>query len=224
MPIPKTKDLLDTNRTILSDAFLETEYPWEILPHLRRLVAEKGKTLPQDQYRTPTEGVWIHRTATVSPTAHIAPPAIICEGAEIRHGAFLRGSTVVGKGAVVGNSTELKNAVLFDLAQVPHYNYVGDGILGYKAHMGAGAIASNLKSDKSPVSVKGEGETLSTSMTKCSAVLGDGAEVGCGCVLCPGTIVGRGSRVYPLSLVRGVIPPKVIYKSKNEVVRIEENI
>lgn len=218
MPIPHTNELFDLSRTLLGAALEKTEYPWEILPKLSGLILSLGQTLPADEYTSPAEGVWIHKTAKVAATAMIGAPCIICAGAEVRHCAFIRGSALVGAGAVVGNSTELKNALLFDGVQVPHYNYVGDSVLGYKAHMGAGVIASNFKGDHSNITVKAEDEQIPTGLRKMGAILGDGADVGCNSVLCPGTIVGCGTRIYPLTRVRGVIPAHCIVKDPGKVV------
>lgn len=218
MPIPHTNELFDLSRTLLGNALEKTEYPWEILPKLGELILSLGQTLPADEYTSPAEWVWIHKTAKVAATAMIGAPCIICAGAEVRHCAFIRGSALVGAGAVVGNSTELKNALLFDGVQVPHYNYVGDSVLGYKAHMGAGVIASNFKGDHSNVTVKAEDEQIPTGLRKMGAILGDGADVGCNSVLCPGTIVGRGTRIYPLTRVRGVVPAHCIVKDPQNIV------
>ena len=177
-----------------------------------------GKKLDKNKYEEVKENVWIAKSAKVAPTAYIAEPCIICENAEVRHCAFIRGKAIVGEGAVVGNSTELKNVILFNKVQVPHYNYVGDSILGYKAHMGAGSITSNVKSDKKLVIVKNGKEQIETGIKKFGAMLGDNVEVGCGTVLNPGSVVGRESNIYPLSSVRGVVPAKSIYKNKNEIV------
>jgi len=218
MPVPHTEELFDLTRTMLGEELKKTEYPWEILPRLSELILALGHTLPAGEYETPAEGVWIHKTAKVAASAMIGAPCIICAGAEVRHCAFIRGSALVGAGAVVGNSTELKNAMLFDGVQVPHYNYVGDSVLGYKAHMGAGVIASNFKGDHSNVTVKAEDEQIPTGLRKLGAILGDGADVGCNSVLCPGTVVGRGTRVYPLTRVRGVIPAHSIVKDPQTIV------
>lgn len=218
MTIPHTADLFDFSRSLLGDALRQTNYPWEILPQLKGLISALGKQLPADEYDCPAEGVWIHKTAKVAPTASIGAPCIICAEAEVRHCAFIRGSALVGRGAVVGNSTELKNALLFDGVQVPHYNYVGDSVLGYKAHMGAGVIASNFKGDHSNITVKADGEQIPTGLRKMGAILGDFADIGCNSVLCPGTIVGSAARVYPLTRVRGVIPPRCIVKDPATIV------
>lgn len=193
-------------------------YPWEVLDHIAEFIRTLGSTLPQDQYERVGEDVWIAKSATVAPSASINGPCIICDGAEIRHCAFIRGSAIVGAGAVVGNSTELKNCILFDGVQVPHYNYVGDSILGYRSHMGAGAITSNVKSDKTPVAVQCDGERVETGRKKFGAMLGNFVEVGCNSVLNPGTVIGSHSNVYPLSCVRGYVPSNSIYKARGNIV------
>ena len=193
-------------------------YPWEALPHIREWILALGATLSAQEYEHPCPTVWIHRTAKVAPTAFIGENVIIGAETEVRHCAFIRGNALIGEGAVVGNSTELKNVILFDRVQVPHYNYVGDSILGYKAHMGAGSITSNVKSDKTLVTVKAEDKRLETGLKKMGAMLGDEVEVGCGSVLNPGTVIGAHSQVYPLSSVRGFIPANSIYKHQSEVV------
>jgi len=211
-------ELLDLSHTRAAELFSGRKYAWEVLPDIKDFVYKLGKSLPADEFSSPQEGVWIANDAVVFPTAYIAPPCIIDHGAEVRHCAFIRGSAVVGKNCVVGNSVELKNVVLFDNVQVPHYNYVGDSILGYKAHMGAGSITSNVKSDKTPVVVKNGAESIDSCRKKFGAVLGDNVEIGCNSVLNPGTVVGRGSTVYPVSCVRGVIPANSIYKAEGNIV------
>lgn len=197
----------------------QAEYPWEVLGKIHDFIIELGNTLPDDRYEKRGENIWIARTAKVAPTACLNGPLIVDEEAEIRHCAFVRGNAIVGKGAVVGNSTELKNVILFNRVQVPHYNYVGDSILGFKSHMGAGSITSNVKSDKTLVMLKSaEGEELATGLKKMGAMLGDFVEVGCNSVLNPGTIIGRNSNVYPLSSVRGFLPEGSIYKRQGEIV------
>ena len=212
------KNLYTLEETIAAGLLSEVTYPWEALPKISEFIVALGKTLPADKYEEVKENVWIAKSATVAETANINGPAIIDEGAEIRHCAFIRGNAIVGKGAVVGNSTELKNVVLFNKVQVPHYNYVGDSILGYKSHMGAGSITSNVKSDKTLVVVKNGSQEHPTGLKKFGAMLGDEVEVGCNSVLNPGTVIGRHSNIYPLSMVRGVVPPDSIYKMKNEVI------
>lgn len=211
-----TKDLLDLTKTIAAPLFENTTYPWEALDGIKDFILALGPTLPAEEFDNPSEGVWIARDARLFPSAYIGAPCIIDHGAEIRHCAFIRGSAVVGRNAVVGNSVELKNAVLFDNVQTPHYNYVGDSVLGYKSHMGAGSITSNVKSDKTLVVVKGD-EEIPTGRKKFGAVLGDFVEVGCNSVLNPGTVIGRHTNVYPTSSVRGVIPENSIYKGKNDI-------
>ena len=214
----KICNLYNLNETIAKELLEKYTYPWEVLPYINDYIIELGKTLDKEKYDEREENVWIAKTAKVAPTAYICGPAIIGENAEIRHCAFIRGKAIVGEGAVVGNSTELKNVILFNKVQVPHYNYVGDSILGYKAHMGAGSITSNVKSDKKLVIIKNGKEQIETGLKKVGSMLGDEVEVGCGCVLNPGTVVGKNSNIYPLSCVRGVIPEKSIYKNKNEIV------
>ena len=204
--------------TIAAKLFDGAQYPWELLPKIRSFIVELGNSLPEEIFEKRGENIWIARSAKVAPTASITGPCIIDENAEIRHCAFIRGNAIVGKGAVVGNSTELKNVVLFDKVQVPHYNYVGDSILGYKAHMGAGSITSNVKSDKTLVVVRDGREEIATGLKKFGAMLGDCVEVGCGSVLNPGTVIGPESQIYPLSSVRGVVPERSIYKKQGEVV------
>lgn len=215
----KINDLLDLSHTIAAPLFEGREYPWEVLPLISDFISELGKRLPKDEFDSPKEGVWVAKDASVFPTAYLGAPCIIDHGAEVRHCAFIRGSAIVGKNCVVGNSVELKNVILFDNVQTPHYNYVGDSVLGYKAHMGAGSITSNVKSDKTLVVVKGEGEGIPTGRKKFGAILGDNVEIGCNSVLNPGTVVGRNTNVYPVSCVRGVIPADSIYKSPESIVK-----
>ena len=203
--------LYDLNETIAADIFKDCTYPWEVLAKIGDFIKELGKTLPEDEYEQRAEDVWVAKSATVYPTAYINGPCIIGKEAEVRHCAFIRGKAIVGEGAVVGNSTELKNVILFNKVQVPHYNYVGDSVLGYKAHMGAGAVTSNVKGDKKNVVVHGERD-YETGRKKFGAMLGDFAEIGCNSVLNPGTIIGRNSQVYPLSSVRGVVKARHIVK------------
>lgn len=212
------KELYTLEETIAKDLFADATYPWEVLPKIGSFIVELGKTLSEEEYEKRGENVWIAKSATVAPSAYINGPAIIGKNAEVRHCAFIRGNAIVGEGAVVGNSTELKNVVLFNKVQVPHYNYVGDSILGFKSHMGAGSITSNVKSDKKLVVVKTEKEKIETGMKKFGAMLGDEVEVGCGSVLNPGTVVGSHSNIYPLSSVRGFVPAGSIYKKQGEVV------
>ena len=199
-------DLYDLTHTLAAPLLEQYQYPWEALSEIGNYIKTLGAQLPGEEYDHPEETVWIAKTAKVAPTASITGPCIIGKDAEVRHCAFIRGNALVGEGAVVGNSTELKNVILFDKVQVPHYNYVGDSILGYKAHMGAGSITSNVKSDKLPVVIKDGNEQIETGRKKVGAMLGDFVEIGCGTVLNPGSVVGRNSSVYPLSSVRGVVP------------------
>ena len=210
-------DLFDLTHTLAQPLLAQCRYPWEVLEGIGDFIRALGPTLPKEDYDNPAPAVWIARSAKVAPTARITGPCIIGPPAEVRHCAFIRGSALVGAGAVVGNSTELKNVILFDKVQVPHYNYVGDSILGYKAHMGAGAITSNVKSDKQLVVVRDGTEEIATNRKKVGAMVGDEVEVGCGSVLNPGTVIGRGSNIYPLSSVRGTVPAGSIYKRQGEV-------
>ena len=215
----RTGDLFDLNHTLARPWLEHTEYPWEILSDIPAIIREIGATLDPARYDHPAEDIWIAKTAQVAPTAHIGAPAIIGENTEVRHCAFIRGAALVGNDCVVGNSTELKNCILFDGVQVPHSNYVGDSVLGYKSHMGAGAITSNVKSDKSPVTVRpatgfeGDFDPIPTGRKKLGAMLGDFVEIGCNSVLNPGTVIGGHTNVYPLSSVRGAVPANAIFKS-----------
>lgn len=211
-------ELYTLKETIASEIFEGVTYPWEVLPKIGAFIVELGSTLPKEEYEKIGEDVWVAKSAKVAATASIHGPAIIGKEAEIRHCAFIRGNAIVGEGAVVGNSTELKNVILFNKVQVPHYNYVGDSILGYKSHMGAGAVTSNVKSDKSLVKVKAGGRTIETGLKKFGAMLGDEVEVGCGSVLNPGSVIGSHTNIYPLSMVRGVVPAGSIYKKQGEIV------
>jgi len=211
-------DLLDTSKTIAGDIFKNRKYVWEVLPDIASFIRELGPTLNPDEYNKIGEDVWISKTAHVFPSAFIAGPCIIDHEAEVRHCAFIRGSAIVGKKAVVGNSTELKNVILFDGVQVPHYNYVGDSVLGFKAHMGAGAITSNVKSDRTLTTVHIGDELLETGMKKFGAIIGDYTEIGCNSVLNPATVIGKNSVIYPLSMVRGFVPSRSIYKKQGEIV------
>ena len=213
----KISNLYNLDETIAKDLFEGATYPWEVLPKISAFILQLGSTLSEEEYEKIGEDVWIARSATVAPTAYIHGPAIIGKNAEVRHCAFIRGNAIVGEGAVVGNSTELKNVVLFNKVQVPHYNYVGDSILGYKAHMGAGSITSNVKSDKTLVVVRCNGEEFHTGLKKFGAMLGDNVEVGCNSVLNPGTVIGRDSNIYPTSMVRGFVPANSIYKTRTEI-------
>ena len=213
-----TEDLFDLTRSVAAPFFVADEEPYRVLSGLADKIIELGKTLDAELFDSPQENVWIAKSAKVAPSACIMPPCIIDEGAEIRHCAFIRGSAVVGKGAVVGNSTEVKNAILFDGVQIPHFNYCGDSILGYKAHMAAGVITSNVKSDKTNVSIRTEDGRIETGLRKLGALVGDCVEIGCNTVLNPGTVIGRNTMVYPLSRVRGMIPAGHIYKSETQIV------
>lgn len=214
----KTEQLYDLSHTMAKELLKKCEYPWLALPHIGELVREQGKALSSERFYSPAPDVWIAKTATVAPSAVIVGPAIIGEDTEVRTGAFIRGSVLVGDGCVVGNSCELKNCILFDGVQVPHFNYVGDSILGYKSHMGAGAVTSNVKSDKTPVVIHSPDGDVPTGLKKVGAMLGDNVEIGCNCVLNPGTVIGTCSNVYPLTSVRGVIPPNSICKGTGNIV------
>lgn len=212
--------LYTPEHTLAAPLLRSVVYPWEALAGIRECIRALGAALSPEEYDSPRPSVWIHKTAHVFDSAYIGEDVIIGPGTEVRHGAFIRGSALVGAGAVVGNSTELKNVILFDKVQVPHYNYVGDSILGFRSHMGAGSITSNVKSDKTLVTVSCGGEKLETGLKKFGAMLGDDVEVGCGSVLNPGSVIGRGSRIYPLSMVRGAVPAGSIYKRQGEVAAI----
>ena len=214
LTVAKLFDLSQTQAETLLNRF---QYPWEALPHIKEFILALGPSLPKDEYEEIKENVWAAKSAVIFPTAYLNGPVIICKNTEVRHGAFIRGSALVGDSAVVGNSTELKNVILFNNVQVPHYNYVGDSILGYRSHMGAGSITSNVKSDKTLVTVKYQGEKITTGLKKFGAILGDCVEVGCNSVLNPGSVICPNSNIYPLSMVRGVVPPKSIYKTASEI-------
>lgn len=213
----KISNLYDLEQTIAKDLFEGATYPWEVLGKISGFIRELGPKLDPERFEQRGEDIWVAKSVNVAPTAFLNGPLIIDEEAEIRHCAFVRGSAIVGRGSVVGNSTELKNVVIFNSVQVPHYNYVGDSVLGYKSHMGAGSITSNIKSDRTLVVVKDGTEKIETGLKKIGAMLGDYVEVGCNSVLNPGTVIGRGSNIYPLSSVRGVIPANSIYKNRGEV-------
>ena len=217
----KTTDLYDLRHSAAGDYLRRFEYPWQALAGIRDLILELGSALG-DEYTEREPNVWVHNTAVVAPTAFLGAPCIIGAGTEVRHCAFIRGSALVGENCVVGNSVELKNVILFDNVQVPHFNYVGDSILGYKAHMGAGSVTSNVKSDQTLVVVKNGGEKIETGLKKFGAMLGDHVEVGCNSVLNPGTVVGRSSNIYPTSCVRGVVPEKSIWKTGGVIVKKEQ--
>lgn len=214
----KISNLYNLDETIAKPLLEKYIYPWDVLPHIEEFILELGKSLNKDEYEQLGENVWIHKSAKVYKSAYIGENCIICEGAEVRHCAFIRKNAIIGKNAVVGNSTELKNVILFNNVQVPHYNYVGDSILGFKSHMGAGSITSNIKSDKKPIIIKNGKQKIETGMKKIGAMIGDNVEVGCGSVLNPGTIIGKNTNIYPLSSVRGVVKPNSIYKNQNEIV------
>ena len=214
----KIAEMLDLEHTIAAELFSGKTYAWEVLPEIKAFILKLGPTLPESEFDHPAEDVWIAKDAKVFPSAYIGGPCIIDHEAEVRHCAFMRGSAIVGKGCVVGNSVELKNVVLFDKVQTPHYNYVGDSVLGYKAHMGAGSITSNVKSDKTLVVVKGD-VNIETGLKKFGAILGDNVEVGCNSVLNPGSVIGRRASIYPTSSVRGVVPEDSIYKAKDNIVK-----
>ena len=214
----KTAELFDFSHTLANDYLTRFPYPWEALKGISDLILSLGPQLGED-YTQIAPQVWVHKTAVIAPTAYLGAPCIIGPGTEVRHCAFIRGSALVGSNCVVGNSVELKNAILFDCVQVPHFNYVGDSILGYKAHMGAGSVTSNVKSDKSLVVVKNNGEQIATGLKKFGAMLGDHVEVGCNSVLNPGTVIGRSSNIYPTSCVRGVVPENSIWKTGGVIVR-----
>ncbi len=215
----ETRNILNLDETISKNIFDNATYPWEVLTKINDFIIKLGNELDLNKFEKKSENIWIAKSAKIAPTSCIIGPCIIDEDAEIRHSAFIRGNAIVGKNVVVGNSTELKNVIIFNNAQVPHYNYVGDSILGYKSHMGAGSIISNLKSDKSLVTVKCNNEKIETNLKKFGAILGDNVEVGCGSVLNPGTVIGRKTNIYPLSSVRGYVNQNMIYKNQNEIVQ-----
>lgn len=217
----KISELYSLEHTLAGEYLGKFTYPWEALSGISDMITEIGKTLSPDEYDNPAEGIWIHKKATVFPTAFIGAPCIIGAYTEVRHCAFIRGSALVGDNCVVGNSAELKNVILFDNVQTPHYNYVGDSILGYRSHMGAGSITSNVKSDKTPVVIRNGEEEIHTGLKKMGAMLGDYVEVGCNSVLNPGTVIGPHSNIYPLSAVRGVVPANSIYKTAAIVISKE---
>lgn len=212
------QNLFDLNETIAADLFRDATYPWEVLPKIKDFIIALGRTLPEDKFEKRGEDIWVAKSATVFDSAYIGGPCIIDEDATVRQCAFIRGSAIVGKGATVGNSTELKNVVLFNEVEVPHYNYVGDSILGYHAHMGAGSITSNIKADKKNVVIHNGEENVPTGLRKMGAMLGDWVDVGCNSVLNPGSIVGRHTNIYPLSMIRGCVPEYHIYKDRDNVV------
>ena len=212
------KNLLSLDKTIAAEYLSQFDIPWQALYGIKDYIISLGKTLPKGTFMQMYENVWVSTSATIDQTVHIEPPCIIDEGAEIRHCAYIRGAVIIGKNAVVGNSTELKNCILFDGVQVPHFNYIGDSILGYKAHLGAGAVTSNVKSDKSLITVKVNGEIKKTGLKKFGSIIGDNCEIGCNAVLCPGTILGKNVTVYPLSLARGYISENSIFKKDGTII------
>lgn len=214
----KNKALFNLDETIAKDIFEDVTFPWEVLPLIKDFIKTLGESLSEEEYEHPAEDIWIAKTASVAKTASISGPCIIGKNTEVRHCAFIRGSAIVGENCVVGNSTELKNVLLFNNVQVPHYNYVGDSILGYKSHMGAGSITSNVKSDKTKVSIRYQGDMVHTGLKKMGAILGNYVEVGCNSVLNPGSIIGSNTTIYPVSMVRGFIPKGSIYKKQGEIV------
>ncbi|MDY3846462.1 MAG: UDP-N-acetylglucosamine pyrophosphorylase [Eubacteriales bacterium] len=211
MDFLRTKDMYDLTHTIAAELLSDTEYPHQALPKIKETILKIGKTLSAEEYNI-TDDIFIAKSAKIAPTAYICGPCIIGPNTEVRHGAFIRGSAIIGSGCVIGNSTEIKNAIIFDDVQIPHYNYVGDSVLGYKSHMGAGSIASNVRSDKKNITIHAEDRTMDTGMRKIGTMLADFVEVGCNSVLCPGSMIGKNSIVYPLSRVRGTVPPDSIYK------------
>ena len=215
----KNKNLFNMEETIAKDIFDDCDYPWEVLPKIEAFILELGKTLSEDEYDCIDGNIWIAKSATIAPTASITGPCIIGKNTEVRQSAFIRGKAIVGENCIVGNSTELKNVILFNNVQVPHYNYVGDSILGFKSHMGAGSITSNVKSDKTIVTINYQGEKLNTGLKKMGAILGNYVEVGCNSVLNPGTVIGSNTNVYPLSSVRGFISRGCIFKKQTNIVQ-----
>ncbi|MGI6546626.1 MAG: UDP-N-acetylglucosamine pyrophosphorylase [Fastidiosipilaceae bacterium] len=215
----KTTELFDLSHTLAKEYLSEFEMPWDAIPGIADCIKAIGRTLSPDEFDHPAEDVWISKQATVFESAYITGPCIILAGTEVRHCAFIRGSALVGENCVVGNSTELKNVILFNNVQVPHFNYVGDSILGYRSHMGAGSITSNVKADQSEICVNGECPKIETGLKKMGAIIGDGVEIGSNSVLNPGTIIGKNSTIYPLSMVRGTVPKNVIYKTNGETVK-----
>jgi len=213
-----TKNLFDLDNTIAKKYLEKYEYPWEALPDIKNFILELIKDLDRNEFKEIKENVWVHNSVSIAPSALIEGPTIICKDSEIRHCAYIRGNAIIGEGCVIGNSCEVKNAVIFNKSQVPHFNYVGDSILGYHAHMGAGSIVSNLKSDGKNIIVKDGDEKMETGLRKFGAIVGDNVEIGCNSVLNPGTVVGKNSNVYPLARVRGLVPSNSIYKDEDNIV------
>lgn len=214
------KNYFDYSKTLAAPLFDGIEYPWEVLPRLESFILALGPMLPADEFEQVSDNVWISRSAVVAPSASITGPCIVDSGAQIRHCAFIRGNVIVGKGTVVGNSCEVKNSLLFDEVEAPHFNYVGDSILGYKSHLGAGAITSNIKNDKKNVEIHFPLGSIETNMRKLGAIVGDGVQVGCNCVLNPGTVIGKETRIYPLNSIRGWVDEKSIYKHEGKIVEM----
>lgn len=218
----KTKELYDLTKSLAGDYLSEFEYPWEALGGIKELIIELGERLPKDQYEEISKQVWVHKSVEIFPTAYIGAPCIIGKNTQVRQCAFIRSSALIGENCVIGNSTEVKNAIIFDNVQVPHFNYVGDSILGYKSHLGAGAVTSNVKSDRSLVKVRDGKEVIETGLKKFGAMVGDNVEVGCNSVLNPGTVIGRNTNIYPLSSVRGAVPADSIFKNQTTIA-VKEN-
>lgn len=214
----KINELFDLDKTIALEVFEGCEYPWQVLSKIKDFTLALGKKLDKEKFDEILPDVWVSKSAKIAPTAFITPPCIIDEGAEVRHCAFIRGGVIVGKNSVVGNSTEMKNAIIFDNVQIPHFNYVGDSILGYKSHLGAGAVTSNVKSDKTLISIKNGDEKIETGLKKFGSMVGDFTEVGCNSVLCPGSVIGRNCTIYPLSRVRGYLKENSIFKAEGNIV------
>ena len=214
----KTENLLDLKYTIAQSYLKKYEYPWEVIPEIKNIILEIVKNLDKEEYKVIKENVWLHKQATVDDNVVIIGPAIVGKNSQIKHCAYIRENVIIGENCTIGNSCEIKNSIIFDDSQVPHFNYVGDSIMGHKSHMGAGAIVSNLKSDKSNITVRNENESIETNLRKFGAIIGDYVEVGCNSVLNPGTVVGRNSNVYPLARGRGVVPENSIYKDEDNVV------
>lgn len=220
----KTKDIINIDKTIAKSLFEINKYPWEVLPQISNYIIELGKTLDKDLYIEEKENIWIAKNANIATSALIESPCIIDEFAEIRHCAYIRGNTIIGKNAVIGNSCEIKNSIIFDNSQIPHFNYVGDSILGYHAHLGAGVIIANLKNDKSNITIKHDNEKIETNLRKMGAIIGDNVDIGCNSTVFPGTIIYPNTTIYPLTRVRNVIPSNSIEKSENNIIRKEENL